>query len=199
MTAANPATLSSNRRPNSKLSPAGGSAVRSPVAVQRPFSLRGFASLLMMLCVVIVLASGIALYLAPRGRVANWISWSALSLSRQQWVAVHINASVLFIVVTVTHLAMNWSRLVGYVKKPGRRRIHMKRELVLALAVLCAVFAGTILELPPINAPVEWKYEIRDSWEHRADPTASRDGLGVPERLAAKRSAPSYHTAPLRS
>ena len=65
----------------------------------------------------------------------------------------------LFGVVTVTHLAMNWSRMVGYLKQRARPGIHMKRELASAVAVACAIFAGTILELPPISIPVEFKYE----------------------------------------
>jgi hypothetical protein len=164
MTIADPATVSPQIQP----APRSAKTVRgnaAPLAAQRPFSLRGFASLLMMLCVLLVLASGIALYVAPRGRVANITSWSLLSLDRQQWVAVHINLSLLFIAVTVIHLWMNWSRLVGYVKKKGRRQFHMKAEMLSAVAVAAAIFAGTVLQLRPIHTPVDWRYELRNSWE----------------------------------
>jgi hypothetical protein len=175
MSAADTLTTASNVNRDKSRSPAVRSAAKAPVAAQRPFSLRGFTSMLLMLCLLMVLVSGITLYLAPRGRVANWSSWTALLLSRQQWVAVHINASVLFGVVTVTHLVMNWSRLVGYLKKRARPEIHMKRELASALAVACAILAGTILELPPISLPVEFRYDVRDSWE-QTEPSAARHG-----------------------
>ena len=94
MNAAHPSTTCSSQNRNAILSPTDGSTVKSPVVSERPFSVRGFTSLLLVLCLLMLLASGLTLYLAPRGRVANWTAWSALSLSRQQWVAVHINASI---------------------------------------------------------------------------------------------------------
>jgi hypothetical protein len=135
--------------------------------------------MLLMLCLLMMLASGIALYIAPRGRFANWTSWTALTLSRQQWVAVHINASLLFVVVAVTHLAMNWSRLVGYVKKRARLRINMKRELASALALASLLFAATVLELPPVSIPVEFKYQLRDWWEQPIESNAAQHGAEI--------------------
>ena len=174
MSAAAPLTTPSNVNRDTSRSQGGRSAAKPPAAAERQFSLRGFTSMLLMLCLLMVLASGITLYLAPRGRVANWTSWTALLLSRPQWVAVHINASVLFVVASVTHLAMNWSRLVGYVKKRARLRINMTRELASAVAVASLIFAATILELSPISLPVEFRYEVRDSWEQPVEPSAAR-------------------------
>ena len=180
MTSANPATLGSSLDPNENQSQGSRSAEKTPVAVEKPFSVRGFTSMLLVLCLLMLLASGIALYLAPRGRVANVTSWTALALSRQQWAAVHINASILFVAVTATHLVMNWSRMVGYLKKRARPGINMKKELASAVAVACVIFAGTTLELPPISLPVEFKYDLRDAWERdareqRVEPRVSRN------------------------
>lgn len=185
MTVAKPATIGSNKVTNMGHAQSGRSVVKPPVCVERPFSLRGFTSMLLMLCLLMALASGIALYVAPRGSVANWTSWTALSLSRQQWIAVHINASILFVVATVTHLVMNWSRLVGYVKKRARPTIHMKRELAAALALACAIFVGTVLKLPPINFPVKFKYDIRDSWEQTGPRAAQHHDAGRSNSLSS--------------
>lgn len=163
MSAANPATIGSSINTTSQSEES--RLAEKSRAVVRPFSLRGFTSLLLVLCLLMLLASGITLYVAPRGRFANMTSWTALSLSRQQWVAVHINASILFVVATLTHLAMNWSRLVGYLKKRARPAINMKTELAAAVAVAFVIFAATVLELPPISMPVDFKYDLRDSWE----------------------------------
>ena len=184
MTAANPALSGSNANSNKIQSQGSGPAVKTPVAVARPFSGRGFTSMLLVLCLLMLLASGLILYLAPRGRVANSTSWTALALSRQQWVAVHINASLLFVVATSTHLVMNWSRMVGYLKQRARPGINMKRELASALAVACVIFAGTVLELPPISIPVEFKYNLRDAWEQPVEPSATRHSRGFRARLA---------------
>ncbi|QDV44075.1 hypothetical protein Enr13x_39360 [Stieleria neptunia] len=143
------------------------------VAVQRPFSVRGFTSIVLVLGMLMMLTSGLALYLAPRGRVAHATSWTAISLGRQQWAAVHINASLLFGVAASAHVVMNGSRLVGYIKKRAALRVNMKRELACALAVAGVVLAGTILGLAPISFPAEFKYELRDAWEPRIEHTST--------------------------
>lgn len=138
-------------------------------AVDRPFSVRGFTSILLVLCLLMMIASGLTLYLAPRGRIANSTAWTALALSRQQWSAVHINASLLFAAVTSAHLVLNGSRLVGYLKKRARPGINMQRELASAIALACVIFAATVLGLPPINLPIELKFKLRDAWEQRVE------------------------------
>ncbi|WP_182867708.1 DUF4405 domain-containing protein [Stieleria mannarensis] len=145
-------------------------------AVGRPFSVRGFASMLLVLCMIVMLASGIALYIAPRGRVANSISWTALSISRQQWAALHINASLLFGIAASTHIVMNGSRLVGYIKKRSKPAVNMKRELASAIAVTVVIVAGTLLELAPINFAPAFKDVARSVWEQPQVRTDVRSG-----------------------
>jgi hypothetical protein len=194
MNTANPATIGATVNSKQNQSAGTRSAQKAQVAVEKPFSVRGFTSLLLVLCMMMLLASGLALYVAPRGRVANFTSWTALSLSRQQWAAVHINASILFGVVTSTHLVMNWSRLVGYMKKRAKPEIHMKRELASAVAVACVIIAGTVLELPPISIPVEFKYDLRDAWEQRIEPIANQYTPGHQVHLApSELPNPSLH------
>lgn len=147
-------------------------ASKPPIVVQRPFSVRGFTSIVLVLGMLMMLSSGLALYLAPRGRVANVTAWTALSLSRQQWAAVHINASILFGAAASAHVVMNGSRLIGYIKKRAALRVNMKRELACAVAVTGVVLAGTVLGLAPINIPADFKYELRDAWELRIEHTS---------------------------
>ncbi|TWU42765.1 DUF4405 domain-containing protein [Novipirellula artificiosorum] len=144
-------------------------------SVERPFSLRGFISILLVFCLFMMLISGFLLYIAPRGRVANWTSWTALALRRDQWVAVHINSSLIFIVAALFHLIKNWSRMVGYLKQRSSMRVNMKRELAAAFVLTSLILAATIFELPPISIPIELKYKLRDSWEQTSDqPTSSK-------------------------
>ncbi|PAY19192.1 hypothetical protein CKO51_12600 [Rhodopirellula sp. SM50] len=147
-------------------------ASKPPIVVQRPFSVRGFTSIVLVLGMLMMLTSGLALYLAPRGRVANATAWTALWLSRQQWAAVHINASILFGAAASAHVVMNGSRLIGYIKKRAALRVNMKRELTCAIAVTGVVLAGTVLGLAPISFPADLKYELRDVWEQRIEHTS---------------------------
>lgn len=147
-----------------------GVSIGSVPGSARLFSLRGFTSILLVIALLVVLVSGVMLYVAPRGRTANVIDWSILSLGRSHWVALHINASLLFLVASVTHICMNLSRLVGYLKKRSRPGINMKWELATAVIVSTMIFAATILEIAPIDSLVDLKYQIRDTWELNQEP-----------------------------
>ena len=81
----------------------------------RGFSLRGFTSLLLMGLFVVLGLSGAMLYASPRGRVANWTDWTLLGLEKGQWEGLHLNGSLLFLIVAVLHLVLNWRPFWGYI------------------------------------------------------------------------------------
>ena len=131
----------------------------------RRFSTRGFTSLLLTLSLLVVSFSGVVLYVTPRGRVANWTDWTLFGLGKEQWAALHMNGSILFLVAAVLHLALNWSILCGYVKKKAVAGLHMKRELALATAIAVVCVAGTLYSLPPFSSVLALNHDIKDYWE----------------------------------
>lgn len=137
------------------------------VRKRRCFSARGFASLLLTLSLLVVSFSGVLLYVTPRGRVANWTDWTLFGLGKEQWAALHMNGSILFLVAAALHLALNWSILCGYVKKKAVAGLHMKRELALATALALVCVAGTIFNLPPFSSVLALNHDIKDYWEQR--------------------------------
>jgi len=50
----------------------------------RRFNVRGFTSLTLTLAFLVMLISGIVLYVTPRGRTANWTGWTMLGLEKDQ-------------------------------------------------------------------------------------------------------------------
>ena len=132
------------------------------------FSYRGFTSLLLTLSMLVMCFAGVMLYLTPRGRVANWTDWTLVGLGKEQWAALHMNASLLFVAVAVLHLILNWSMFFGYLKKKTVAGLHMKKELALATAIALACVAGTISALPPFSSVTALNDDIKDYWELRA-------------------------------
>ena len=100
--------------------------------MRRRFSLRGFTSLLLTLAFAVMCFSGVMLFLTPRGRVANWTGWTLLGLGKHDWGAVHVNNSVLFIVIAMVHLVLNWSVFVRYIKSKTVAGLKLNKELALA-------------------------------------------------------------------
>ena len=135
---------------------------------RRSFSMRGFTSLLLTLSLLAMTFAGVMLYLSPRGRVANWTDWALLGLGKEQWSSVHMNASLLFVIVAVLHLVLNWSVFFSYLKKKAAAGLNMKKELALATLIALVWVAGTIAEVPPFSSVVALNDDIKDYWEQQA-------------------------------
>ena len=165
----NPMTTQDQEFTNSpEATPPAARSAESPPAKRRPFSMRGFTSLLLTLSFLVMVVAGIMLFLTPRGRVANWTDWTLLGLGKEQWGAVHIMNSILFVIIAGLHLYLNWSVFLGYLRKKAVAGLHMKRELAVATAVAILLVVGAIASVPPFSSIMALNDDIKDYWEVRA-------------------------------
>lgn len=128
---------------------------------------RGLTSLLLSGAFALAVISGIALYLKPKGRVANWTGWTLGGLDKSQWEALHTNACLLLLVVACFHLYFNWKTFLSYVKRRAGGP-NLKLEIALSVALLMLVAAGTVLEAPPFSVTARLGSQIKDYWEESA-------------------------------
>jgi len=91
------------------------------------FHWKVFVSFYVVFSFLALAVSGIVLYVAPPGRVANWSVWQLLLLSKAQWQAVHTIVALAFLVAAGFHIYFNWKVLVAYVKSKLQAGIRMKR------------------------------------------------------------------------
>ena len=136
-----------------------------PVKTRR-FNGRGFTSLLLTVSFLVVIVTGIILYVTPKGRVAHWTNWTLFGLGKEQWSAIHMVNSLLFVIVSIVHLYLNWGVLWRYIKKKtsGVRL----RESVAALVVTAVVCVGTFYQIPPFGWIVSVNDGIKAYWALRA-------------------------------
>ena len=150
------------------------------------FHAKAFMSLLLSLAFLKLAFSGVILYLTPRGRVANWTGWTILGLSKEGWMSVHINVALLFLIVAMIHLILNWTMFWGYIKKGASLGLNMKLELAVAAVVAAVVLAGAIYQVPPFSTVMALNRQIKDSWEGWAsDAPAPHAEEFTLERVAA--------------
>ena len=140
------------------------------------FQKRGFMSLLLTLSFLVATVSGIVLYLTPRGRTANWTDWSMLTLSKQEWSAIHINTCLLLLIVAALHLSLNWAVFQSYMKKMVASGLQLKQETLLAVLFTVLVTAGAYLNLPPFSSVTATRYRIMAYWDRQEG-----SGAGVPK------------------
>ena len=126
---------------------------------------RGLTSLIVTLAFLVLATTGVIMYISPQGRVANWTGWSVLGLSKQQWIAVHTTMALLFVIGSCFHVYFNWQALVCYFVL--KRRLHLKREMIGAVAVVTVVFAGTVFQIPPFSSIIALNGHAKGHWEHQ--------------------------------
>jgi uncharacterized membrane protein YgcG len=128
------------------------------------FRTRGFISLLLALSFLVAAVSGSVLFMTPRGRVANWTGWTMAGLTKHEWAALHINACLLMLIVSVIHLVLNWRVFWSYIQKKSVG-FNLKWEMAASMLLAIAVVAGTLYEVPPLTATVALSERMKDYWE----------------------------------
>jgi len=131
------------------------------------FRTKGFTSLLLALSFSIVVISGLALYVSPKGRVANWTGWTLVGLDKHQWGALHINICLLFLAGAALHLFFNWKVFLAYIKN-RTTGLNLKLEMAVASLVTAVVVVGTWADAPPFTVPVAVSDQLKDYWEAAA-------------------------------
>ena len=129
------------------------------------FAWRAMTSVLIAASFTILVFSGVILFVSPPGRIANWTNWNILSLTKKDWIALHIWFSTLFLVVTLFHVFFNWRPLVNYFKDRATRRIGFRWEWVAALAICVGVYAGTRAGVPPFSSLLAFNERVKESWD----------------------------------
>ena len=126
--------------------------------------LRGFISLLTALSFLIMTVSGVILFVTPQGRVAYWLDWTFIGLSKTQWGDMHIITSLLFAIAGLWHTWLNWGALVGYFKDKVKKTVALKGELAVAVLLTLFCTVGGIYKAPPLSYLLDLNELIKDSW-----------------------------------
>jgi len=148
------------------------------------FNWRVFISFGLTWSLLIILVSGIVLYIAPVGRYANWVNWKILGYNREGWQSIHTIFSLTFVVLSVFHLfTVNWSAFWSYIKSKTSSGINKKRELSISVALTIAFLVGTTYTLPPFRNVTDFGKYISGTWEKKeqAPPVAHAELLTIQE------------------
>ena len=97
--------------------------------------LRRLVSLTALLTFLLLVLTGVVLYIVPQGRVAYWSGWTLWGLSKTQWTSFHINLALLFLIAGALHVYYNWKAITTYLRDRLKRMVVLTREFVLALLI----------------------------------------------------------------
>jgi phage antirepressor YoqD-like protein len=130
----------------------------------RKINWRAFTSVYMGFSAIIVILSGIILYLSPPGRVAHWSYWSLFWLTKTEWQAIHTIFTFLFVLIGGFHVYYNWKPLMNYLRRKTKESFQLRKEMFIALVLTVFIFAGTYNGVPPFSTVMDFGETLTDSW-----------------------------------
>lgn len=128
------------------------------------FHKRGFVSLLTLGSFIVMSVNGIVLYFAPQGRIAYWVNWKFLGLTKEDWGNMHIISSLLFVAVGIIHLIYNWTPILNYLSKKISGGVKWRKELTLAVLISVFIILGPVFKVPPLNYVIDLSKYLSAQW-----------------------------------
>jgi len=126
---------------------------------------RKITSLIMTFSFIAMTLTGISLFLAPPGRVANWGEWSLFGLSKEQHGDVHVTFMVLFIIFGILHIYFNFRPLINYLKNSSKELVVLTKEFIVSILISALFLAGAIYGFFPFSNFLELRSDIQEYWE----------------------------------
>ena len=130
----------------------------------RQFSWRAMTSMMTTGGFLIMGVTGLMLFATPEGRLAYWVDWSLGGLTKEEWGAIHVTSSLLFLIAGFVHLWFNWRQFVAYLRHRFQQRVTIRPEAPVAGAFLAVLVAGTLWGVPPFTWVLDLSAAIKASW-----------------------------------
>ncbi len=146
-------------------------------------SWRAFITMYIAYSFVIMLISGVVLYIAPAGRVAKWTHIYIIGLEKEQWQALHTIFSFLFIIAGGIHLYFNWRPFTSYLREKFKTGWNIRKETWWATGVTVLIFVLTLGNVPPFSTVMEVGEYFTDSWstETNEPPVPHAEAMTIQE------------------
>ncbi len=158
------------------------------------FNWRAFTSLYITLSFIVMIVSGIILYIAPPGRIAKWTYVPILGIEKDQWQALHTIFAFLFIIANGFHLYFNWNSFISYLKDKKKQIFHIRKELINALLVTLGIFYLVLLNVQPFKGIVEFGETKKLSWSNDSvePPIPHAEEMTISELATAINTDPEH-------
>lgn len=102
----------------------------------------------------------------PPGRIAYWADWHILGLNKDNIGQTHITVSMLFIILMILHLWLNWRSVLLYMKNRTRDLVIFTPETVAGAVIASVVFFGTLYSVAPFSTINNALSDYKDNYEY---------------------------------
>ncbi len=134
--------------------------------MKQTFSWRVFISFGLCLSFVILLVSGVLLYIFPGGRGNTGFVWEMLGLTKPAWQNQHIIFGFAFSILGLFHLlVINWKAFFSYIKAKTTEGLNRPGELLIILFLGLIIGVGTYYKTQPFSGILELGKSIAKSFD----------------------------------
>lgn len=126
---------------------------------------RSLSSFFLAFSGILILVSGIVLFIAAPGRYAHAADWRIIGLNKEQWETMHSMFCLVAVIFSIVHLAINWKVLTHYLWDRTKHTYRLKRELTISILLTLFIGAGSIFAWAPFSTIMDWGETISNSWE----------------------------------
>lgn len=110
--------------------------------------------------------TGIILYIMPQGRVAYWADWHIFGLNKDNIGQTHTTISMLFVILMILHVWLNWSSIVLYMRNRSKKFVIFTPETLTGFILACAVFFGTLYSIAPFSTVNSALADFKEDYEY---------------------------------
>ncbi len=136
--------------------------------MEQKFKWKVFISISLFFSFFIIFFSGIILFMAPPGRIANWSDWNIMGLKKSEWQALHIIFSFTFAILSIFHLfTVNWKAFWSYIILKSKKGLNRKTEVTTGTIFIILFFIGTRTLIPPFSTIIDFGENLTQSWEEK--------------------------------
>jgi hypothetical protein len=118
--------------------------------------MRKWIDLFLFYIAVIIIFSGIVLYIMPHGRVAYFTGWKFLGIDKDGWDNLHIIFGFFMVIVALWHIVFNWRLMKKYL---------LQKESMFVLLIIVLVSIGTVKNVQPFKSVSDLEEYIKNSWK----------------------------------
>lgn len=127
-------------------------------------TLKKISSLSLGFSFLIMSYTGVILFLVPKGKVAYWVDWHLLGLSKSQYGEIHTTSMLVFLIFGILHIYFNFKPIVSYLKDKNKKVSFTKKEFLIALSINVFFVVGTLYMVQPLKGFLDLGENIKDYW-----------------------------------
>ena len=158
------------------------------------FNWRAFFSLYVVISFVVMALTGLVLFVAPPGRVANWAEWTLGGPDEDPVAGAAHHVHDVLRGGGGFHVYFNWNILVSYLKNRLHQGIPRKRELAWSAAAAVVLATLTLGQVPPVGYLMDASETASASWSSpTTEPPVPHAELLTLAKLAETVKVPGRH------